>query len=231
MGIRLIAILIAICLSGSLLGCSGCAAKRSGVGSVESVAPLSPTSSNLTEVKSDHMVIWRADLTIEVWNVSNAVSQAVALATQSQGQVEGTSYSSEESASLRIRVPSKSLRDTVGLLEHLGTVIYKNVAAEDVTEQYIDVEARLKNKIVLRDRLKQLLDKTTDVKDILAIETELNRVQGDIDSMEGRIKSLKGQVDLATIDLRLQKKRVLGPLGYLFKGIWWGVKKLFILSD
>ena len=101
----------------------------------------------------------------------------------------------------------------------------------DVTEQYIDVEARLKNKIVLRDRLKQLLEKATTVKDILAIETELHRVQGDIDSMEGRIKSLKGQVDYTTVTISLKRKAILGPLGYLFKGLWWGVEKLFVIRD
>jgi hypothetical protein len=55
---------------------------------------------------------------------------------------------------------------------------------------------------------------------ILAIEAELNRVQGDIYSMEGRIKSLKGEVDYATVTLSLVRKPFLGPLGYLFKGLW-----------
>ena len=100
-----------------------------------------------------------------------------------------------------------------------------------MTEKYIDVEARLKNNYALRDRLKQLLEKAINVKDILEIEKELNRVQSDIDSMEGTIKLLKGQVDFATLDLSLKKNRILGPLGYVFMGLWWGVKKLFVLTD
>ncbi len=67
--------------------------------------------------------------------------------------------------------------------------------------------------------------------DILAIETELNRVQADIDSMQGRMKSLKGKVDLATIELTLNRAKILGPLGYLFKGLCWGVEKLFVIRD
>jgi Domain of unknown function (DUF4349) len=113
----------------------------------------------------------------------------------------------------------------------LGTVTYRRVESEDVTEQYIDVEARLKNKIVLRDRLKQLLDKATAVKDVLAIETELNRVQSDIDSMEGRMRSMKKQVTYATVTLSLERKPILGPLGYVFKGLWWGVEKLFVIRE
>lgn len=78
-----------------------------------------------------------------------------------------------------------------------------NIAGEDVTEEYVDVEAQLKNKTVLRDRLQKLLETATKVEDILSIETKLNRVQGDIESMEARIRSLKGKVDMATINLYL----------------------------
>ena len=95
----------------------------------------------------------------------------------------------------------------------------------------MDVEARLKNKIVLRDRLQKLLEKAVEVKDVLAIETELNRVQGEIESMQARITKLKGQVDYSTIDLELNRKKMLGPAGYVFKGFFWTIGKLFVLRD
>ena len=82
--------------------------------------------------------------------------------------------------------------------------------------------------------LERLLDQATDVKDILAIETELNRVQGDVDSMEARIKALKGRVDYAVLDLHLSQKppaKILGPLGYLLKGLFWTVEKLFVIRE
>ena len=186
---------------------------------------------NMTEVRPDRMLIWKAHLTIQVWNVSNAVSVATTLAERQGGFVEQKSDSGEQSARVALRIPSKRFKSALTSLEMLGTVTSRSIDGEDVTEQYIDVDARLKNKIVLRDRLKQLLDKATAVKDILAIETELNRVQADIDSMEGRIKSLKGQADFATVTLNLERKPILGPLGYLFKGLWWGVGKLFVIRD
>ena len=177
------------------------------------------------------MLIWNAHLTIDVWNLSNSVAQAVSIAQQSGGYVEQRSGSGEDSASLKLRIPIDSFTNALSTFESLGTVQYRYVQSRDVTEEYIDVDARLKNLIVLRDRLRQLLDKATEVKDILAIETELNRIQGDIDSLEGRIKSLKGQVDLATIDLTLARKKILGPLGYLVKGVLWTVEKLFVIRD
>jgi len=177
------------------------------------------------------MLIWKANLSIEVWNISNAVNQASSMAERAGGFIEQKSDRGEESSSLTLRIPAKAFKTALLDLETIGTVTYRNVTGEDITEDYIDVDARLKNKIVLRDRLKQLLEKATEVKDILSIETELNRVQADIDSMEGRIKSLKGQVDYATIRLSLNRKTILGPLGYLFKGLWWGVEKLFVIRE
>ncbi|MCX6995759.1 MAG: DUF4349 domain-containing protein [Kiritimatiellaeota bacterium] len=210
---------------------SGCATSAKRVAGSADIMMSGAAADNTAEVRPDRMLIWKAHLSIEVWSVSNAVSEATSMAERQGGFVEQKSDRGEESASVTLRVPAKTFKTALAALETLGTVTYRNVEGEDVTEQYIDVEARLKNKIVLRDRLKQLLEKATDVKDILAIETELNRVQGDIDSMEGRIKSLKGQVEYATVTLSLERKAILGPLGYLFKGLWWGVEKLFVIRE
>ena len=116
-------------------------------------------------------------------------------------------------------------------LESIGKVTSRRVSSEDVTEQYVDIDARLKTMIALRDRLRALLDKADNVKDVLAIEKELGRVQGDIDSMQARLKALKGKVDLASISVTIRRRRILGPLGYLFKGAWWAVEKLFVIQE
>ncbi|MEJ2688829.1 MAG: DUF4349 domain-containing protein [Deltaproteobacteria bacterium] len=183
------------------------------------------------DFKPERMLIWKAYLSLEVNDVKEAVGKIATLTEQSGGYVESKSESSGESAELALRIPVQLFRGAIASLEELGTVKHRSIQGEDITEQYIDVEARLKNKIALRDRLKQLLEKATAVKDILAIEAELNRVQSDIDSMEGKIKSLKGQVDLATVHVSLKRRPILGPLGYLFKGLWWGIKKLFVLRE
>jgi hypothetical protein len=177
------------------------------------------------------MLVWRADVGIEVGNISEAIGKVTSIAEQNGGYIEWKSETAEEYAHVRMRIPTKKFKNAVSSLEELGTVFSKSVTGEDVTEKYIDVEARLKNNYALRDRLKQLLEKAVNVKDILEIEKELTRVQSEIDSMEGTIKSLKGQVDFATVDLNFKKSQILGPLGYVFKGLWWSVKKLFILSD
>jgi len=181
--------------------------------------------------KAGRMLIWKASLSVEVADVKASVQQAADIVTSANGYIERKSDHGDKSTSLTLRVPSNDLKEIVEKIAEIGTVTSRYLSSKDVTEEYIDVEARLKNKIVLRDRLQKLLDKAEGVKDVLAIEKELNRVQGDIDSMQGRLKSLKGSVDLAELDVQFRRKKILGPVGYLFKGIWWGVEKLFIIQE
>jgi len=190
----------------------------------------------MTEVRPERMMVWTAHLNIQAQNVSNALDQVIAMVEAQGGFVEKRSDTAEDFVCLAFRIPIKSFKSALAGMHGLGTVTSQRVDGDDVTDQYIDVEARLKNKIALRDRLTQLLSKATDVKDILEIEMQLNRVQADIDSMDGRIKALKGKTDFATIYLTLCKKvekrpRILGPLGYLFTGLWWGIEKLFVISE
>lgn len=216
----------------AIITMTGCATGSSGMSPRTIACEVGEAgSSNMADVRSDRLLIWTAALNIQVWSISNAVNETITLIERKGGFVEKKSDGGETSASLTLRVPAKSFRETLSGLESVGTVTYRNIEGDDVTEDFIDVEARLKNKVVLRDRLKQLLEKATEVKDILSIETELNRVQADIDSMQGRIKSLKGQIEYATVTLDFERKPILGPLGYFFKGLWWGVEKLFVIRE
>lgn len=212
----------------SILFMSGCSSTNASAPSANSAMELNESTE---KVEQDRMLIWTADLDIQVNNITNSVAKVTAFITTQKGFVERTLTTKDGSASMTLRVPAKILKSTMSSLETIGTVTRRDISAEDVTEQYVDIDARLKNKIALRDRLKQLLDKATAVKDILSIETELNRVQSDIDSMTAQIKSLKGRADYATIDLTLSRKQILGPLGYLFKGLFWGIEKLFVIQE
>jgi hypothetical protein len=181
-------------------------------------------------------------MTVEVGCLSNAVQCVKELAKASGGYVESTSYDngvgrydrSSPSASLTLRIPADKLEPIFGSVAELGKVTAKDLSSDDVTEQFVDTQARLKTKKELRNRLQALLDRAKDVKDVLAIEKELNRLQADIDSMEARLKSMKGKVDYASLRVRLTptvSQEVPGPLGYLWKGTAWCVRKLFVWKE
>ncbi len=177
------------------------------------------------------LLIWRGSISMEVSSVSNAVSRVEEITVQVGGHVESKSDSGEERAHMRLRVPAESLKPSMALLESIGRVTSRSLTSQDVTEQYVDIDARLQTMVTLRDRLRALLDRAEDVKDILAIERELGRVQADIDAMQARLNTLKGSVELATVSVTIRRKRILGPLGYFFKGAWWTVQKLFVIQD
>ena len=178
----------------------------------------------------NRMLIWQAWLSLEVADVKDALGNVADIAKQFGGYIESQSDSGETQADIIVRVPTDSLKSAIVSLESIGNVISRRVSSEDVTEQYVDIDARLKTKTVLRDRLRALLDRAQDVTDVLAIEKELSRVQADIDSMEARLKALEGRVELASITVSIEKKVILGPLGYVLKGMFWTIEKLFVID-
>ncbi|HEY6093400.1 MAG TPA: DUF4349 domain-containing protein [Gallionellaceae bacterium] len=211
---------------------AGCAASSPVSGSAGGSVSLGVRADRIGgDEKAGRMLVWNASLSLEVSDVGASVDKAAAIAEQFKGYVEQKSDSGETSASLKLKIPAASFNDAVKAMHALGEVTYSRVAGEDVTEQYVDLQARLKNKTELRDRLRQLLQKATDIKDVISIEGELARIQTEVDSMEGRLKLLKGQVDYATIDVSFRRKPILGPLGLIFHGIWWGIEKLFVIRD
>lgn len=223
---NIVSVVLLLGIAAALAGCASSSPSGAGTGS------LGVRSERMAgEEKPARMLVWTANLSLEVSDVSASVDKAAAIAEQFRGYVEQKSDSGESSASARLKIPGASFNDAVKAVQALGEVTYSRVVGEDVTEQYVDVQARLKNKTELRDRLRQLLQKATDIKDMISIEGELTRIQTEIDTMEGKLKLLKGQVDYATVDVSFQRKKILGPLGLVFHGLFWGIEKLFVIRD
>lgn len=128
----------------------------------------------------------------------------------------------------RIRVPQQQMQNTVDALAGLGKVMHTSYSGEDVTEEYIDLDARLSNARKARDRYLELLALAEDVTAALAVEKELERVNGDIEAMEGRMNKLTHLGEMATIDILVYERPKLGPLGYVFHGVWKGIRWLFV---
>ena len=187
--------------------------------------------SSLAGFRKQRVLVWRGALNVSVNDIPSSIDKAVEIVASKKGYVERKSANGERKASLLLRVPPKELAVVMNEISTLGEVNYRYLSSKDVTEQYIDIQARIRNKIALRDKLKELLEKTKNIQDILAVEKELNRVQSDIDSMSGRFKALKGRVDLAELNVEFKRAKILGPLGYLFEGIAWGLAKLFVIRN
>ena len=145
----------------------------------------------------------------------------VADLTQSKGQVDsfvkkyGGYYDNEslnnsdyESVyTLKIRIPSVDFEHFIADLETGGGIMmYKDIDARDVTEEYTDTEGRLQTKRNYLTRYTELLKQAKKVSDILEIEEKIRGLQEEIDSSIGRLKFLDDQVGFSTLALSLTKE-------------------------
>lgn len=174
--------------------------------SIVAGAPAGPTSPALLAMNdvaasksvpdSPHsaaMLIYTANITMAVYQVQSALEGVEQVAAQAGGYL-----SVREDTSITVRVPRDRFDDAMGRIEKLGDVTHRDIKAQDVTDEYVDLQARLKNAYSMRDRLTELLSHAA-VKEAIDIEKELGRVTEDIERMEGRMKLLRDQIAFSTI--------------------------------
>jgi hypothetical protein len=114
-----------------------------------------------------------------------------------------------------LRIPSGELDATMTELKKLGRVETESQSGEEVTQQYVDLEARLANARNAEQRLTAVLKQQTGkMEDVLAVEKEITRVRGEIETMEAERKTLSGRVEFATIAVKISeeyKAQLQGP--------------------
>ena len=151
-------------------------------------------------------VISSAFIAIELEGVPDATSQVRVIAESLGGFVEQLSSSGRPErrrATMTIRVPQDQFPQALERIEALGTVLSRDIGSEDVSEEFIDIEARLKNALGEEQSLLALLERARAVSDVLAIERELFRVRSEIERYQGRLNFLERRVELATITVSL----------------------------
>ena len=155
---------------------------------------------------SQRKVISVASVSIEVEAVETAITEVRVTAEGLGGFVEQLSSSGEPEraqAHVTIRIPQAQFFPALERIEALGNVRDRMVGSEDVSEQFIDLQARLKSSLREEQSLLSLLGKTETVSEILAIERELSRVRSDIERFQGQLNFLERRVELATINVSL----------------------------
>jgi hypothetical protein len=177
---------------------------------------------------ADRAIVQRAGLRLVTDSLPRVHRTADSLSVAWGGYV-GDAQLREKSLRMSLRVPGDSLNPALDRLSGLGRTTHRTVRREDVTEQVVDVEARLGTLRAVRERLREYLQRADAMADLVQVERELARVQGEIDLLEARQRALSSRVELAEIDLEAERPRVLGPLGWLVTGIATVVEKLFVI--
>ena len=166
-------------------------------------------------------VIRTAELDVRVDDVRKAADEAGRLARAAGGGVEGEDRSGsgdDGSAQISLRVPPKAFDATIASLSALGDERGRRLGSEDVTDQVVDLEARLATQRASVDRVRALLAEAEKLGEVVQIEAELTKRTADLEALEARLQSLNARVDLSTITLRLDSEGgpvvAGGPLGF-----------------
>ena len=173
------------------------------------------------------MLIRRAAVEVDVDDVARAVMRAHAVVVAVGGYVEREEHG-DRNASVVLRVPEPTLEIALDSLAGTGKVTSRTVSTQNVTDQVIDVEARIRTLGASRDRLRELLSHANGVSDVITVEHELARVQAELESLQGRLQQLRSSSALAELYVGFHRTVVLGPLGKLFSAIGRGLGRLFV---
>jgi len=164
----------------------------------------------------DTKIIRTADVTLEVQNVTSAAAAVAAIGSGAGGYVSTTNIGTDSSdlpyGSVIIRIPASQFDSTLSGVRALGTVKSLSTQGQDVTEEYVDVQAQItayENQIA---QYNLIMKNATKVEDVLAIQQQIDSVQTNLDRVNGRMKYLDSQVDYSTISVSLQEPAPVGGL-------------------
>ena len=160
---------------------------------------------------SQRQVISTAVISVQVDDVPSATARVRGIAESLGGFVQRMSSSgdgTDQNATVVIRVPQEQFFPALEGVEALGKMLAQDVGQEDVSEQLVDLNARLRSFQREEQSLLVLLGRANEVSEILAVERELNRVRLEIEKLQGRLDFLERQVALATISVFLVPRGV-----------------------
>ncbi len=152
-------------------------------------------------------IIKTANLRFETSNLDESFARVKEALVKYKATVQNDKSEKNYESTYRnitLRVPSTSFDAFIAeISQGVKHFDRKEISAQDVTEEYIDVEARLKTKRILEKRYFELLAKATKISEMLEIEKELSAIREEIEAKEGRLKYLKNQVSMSTVNLEM----------------------------
>jgi hypothetical protein len=190
-----------------------------------------------TEMTKDLMVIKTADVTYEVDDVDKATDEVVTIVSKYNAFIlDSHKYKDEygfnySSVTIRIKPEyfEKAIKDLHEGVE--GELVNEQVTGEDVTAEYVDVKARLDNKLEVQRRFNEYLDtQTRSLDDIITVERELERIGEDVERLKGQIRYLENRVGLSTMTVNLQEPSaptIPGGKRTFWEDIKWAVRVMF----
>jgi Domain of unknown function (DUF4349) len=178
------------------------------------------------------LIVRTGQASIEVDSLETSMALLRQIVQRAGGFVADASIQSGRnqirSATLQLKVPASRFDDLTEGLRPLGRLQFVNVGAEDVSEEFVDLTARVANARRMEERLVEILrTRTGKLQDVLSVEREIARVREEIERMEGRVRFLKASAQLSTLSVNLYEPAPLvathpgrNVIGEAFKTAW-----------
>lgn len=168
------------------------------------------------EMTDERKVIHQAQLELKVKNLEKAQMKIENKAAEYGGYVvESNVYREDEElveGTITVRVPEAHFQDFLTDSEgEASKVVRRNVTGQDVTEQYVDLKARLKSKRAVEERLLAFMKDAEKTEDLLKISSDLAVVQEEIEQLTGQMKYLENQTSYSTVTITLSQDRIVVP--------------------
>lgn len=158
----------------------------------------------------DRKIIRQGEIRFETEDLKETESLILKAVNELKGYISNDNvYNSENRTTHRviIRVPADNFEILLERIsENAQKIDSKTIDAQDVTEEYIDIESRLKTKKEIENRYRELLAQAKNVEDILSIEKEIGTLRTDIESIEARMQYLKDQVSFSSLTVEFYQK-------------------------
>lgn len=192
-----------------LLQFASCNTSGSNDNVMASSAEASKYANGETEqaIKIERKLIKEGSIAFEVNNLQQFKQELFQKVNEAEAYISSDNENNSEyelSNTLVIRVPAPKFDNFVqNITQGVNKIDYKNITIKDVTEEFLDIETRLKTKKELEKKYLELLNKANSVKDILDVEHQIGNLRTEIESIEGRLKFLENTLAYSTLTLRM----------------------------
>lgn len=152
-------------------------------------------------------LMYKANIVMEIQDYGKAQSEVRNTVTLSGGYIVNfseTQSSSEKGGTFIVKVPANGFSSFLNRLENIAHEnLQRSIEGQDVTEEYVDLESRLKAKQVMEEQYVAFMKKATKTSDLVAFANELERIQSEIEQMKGRMRYIDQNVSYSTVEIRL----------------------------
>ena len=177
-------------------------------------APVASDIGTVPGTGIETRIIKTGTATIEVKDVTASADALKALAVQKGGYLSSSNIQKNTNnrlyATVVLRVPQAQFEPTMEGVKAVGTVKSASTSGQDVTEEYVDLQAQ---KTSYQNQLAQynaIMKKADKIEDVIKIQAQINLVQTALDRIEGRMRYLDSRIDLSTITVNLQEPEPVG---------------------